>query len=45
VIFSLDEPNKAKKKRVLGDNIPDKSAPDGLWPSDHGSVAAQLKFE
>lgn len=45
VIFSSKPPEKAKKKRVLGDNIPDKSAPDGLWPSDHGSVAVQLEFE
>jgi hypothetical protein len=45
VIFSREQPDKAKKKRVLGDNIPDKSAPDGLWPSDHGSVAVQLEFE
>jgi hypothetical protein len=48
VIFSLDPEawlNKAKKKRVLGSKVPDKSAPDGLWPSDHGSVAAQLEFQ
>jgi len=45
VIFSREMPTKAKKKRVLGDNIPDKSAPKGLWPSDHGSVAAELEFE
>lgn len=44
VIFSLDVPTKAKKSRVLGDNVPDKSGPHGLWPSDHGSVAAELEF-
>jgi endonuclease/exonuclease/phosphatase family metal-dependent hydrolase len=48
VIFSLDQEdwlNKAKKKRVLGSKVPDKSAPHGLWPSDHGSVGAELQFE
>ncbi len=45
VIFSLDIPDKVKKARVLGDGVWEKSAPFGLWPSDHGQVAAKLLFE
>jgi hypothetical protein len=47
VIFSIEPPNKVKKARVLGAKVADKTAaPDegGLWPSDHGSVAAELQF-
>lgn len=46
VIFSSEAPRKAKKKRVLGRKVSDKSSPpgQGLWPSDHGSVAVELEF-
>ena len=42
VIFSLEAPDKVKKARVLGTRVSDKSEPFGLWPSDHGAVAATL---
>jgi hypothetical protein len=47
VIFSLDVPGKVKKARVLGSKVSDKTSPpgQGLWPSDHGSVAAELQFD
>jgi hypothetical protein len=47
VIFSVEVPNKVKKARVLGAKVSDKTPPPGLglWPSDHGSVAAELQFE
>ncbi len=46
VIFSIEVPNKVKKARVLGAKVSDKTSPpgQGLWPSDHGSVAAELEF-
>jgi hypothetical protein len=46
VIFSVDVPNRVKKARVLGARVSDKTPPpgQGLWPSDHGSVAADLRF-
>jgi hypothetical protein len=46
VIFSLEEPSKVKKARVLGAKVSSKTLPPGhgLWPSDHGSVAAELQF-
>jgi hypothetical protein len=46
VIFSFEVPNSVKKARVLGTKIPDKTPPPGigLWPSDHGSVAAELRY-
>lgn len=47
VIFSNDVPSSVKKPRVLGSKVSDKTPPAGLglWPSDHGSVAAELQFE
>jgi hypothetical protein len=45
MIFSLDIPDKVKKTRVLGDEVSAKSAPFGLWPSDHAQVTATLLFE
>ena len=36
---------KGKKARVIGAKVSDKSGPFGLWPSDHGQVAAGLQFE
>jgi hypothetical protein len=46
VIFSREAPTKVKQARVLGSNVSDKTSPpgQGLWPSDHGSVAAELEF-
>jgi len=46
VIFSTEVPNKVKKARVLGAKVSSKTSPPGhgLWPSDHGSVAAELEF-
>ena len=46
VIFSIEVPNKVKKARVLGAKVSDKTPPPGhgLWPSDHGNVAAELQF-
>ncbi len=47
VIFSVEVPAKVKKARVLGAKVSDKTSPpgQGLWPSDHGSVAAELQFD
>jgi hypothetical protein len=47
VIFSIEVPSKVKKARVLGAKVSNKTPPPGLglWPSDHGSVAAELQFE
>ncbi len=46
VIFSAAAPTNVKKARVLGAKVSDKTSPpgQGLWPSDHGSVAAELQF-
>lgn len=44
MIFSFDIPDKIKKARVLGDAVWEKSDVFGLWPSDHGQVAATLLF-
>lgn len=47
VIFSFDVPDRVRKARVLGSRIWNKTRPPGprRWPSDHGSVAAELQFE
>lgn len=46
VIFSLETPWKIVKADVLGARIGDKTSPpgQGLWPSDHASVAAEFRF-
>jgi len=46
MIFSLDIPKKVKKVRVVGATISNKTRPPGLglWPSDHASVTAELRF-
>ncbi len=46
VLFTLAVPKKVKQARVLGSKVSDKTPPPGqrLWPSDHGSVAAELEF-
>jgi hypothetical protein len=48
VIFSADVPDKVRRGRVLGATIFEKvwsTWPNPLWPSDHGSVAAELGFK
>jgi Endonuclease/Exonuclease/phosphatase family len=47
MIFSLDALAGAKQPRVLGDVVSSKTSPPGrgLWPSDHGAVAATLVFD
>jgi len=47
MIFSVDVPDRVEKARVLGSRVSDKTPPpgQGLWPSDHGSVAAELQFD
>ena len=46
VIFSLAAPQKVLDARLLGESVADKTGPPGLglWPSDHASVAARLKY-
>ena len=46
MIFSLDIPYKVKKAHVLGAKGGDKTPPPGLglWPSDHGSVVAEINY-
>jgi endonuclease/exonuclease/phosphatase family metal-dependent hydrolase len=44
LIFSAEIPNKTKA-RVLGDTVADKTRPSRLWPSDHGAVVAEFRFE
>ena len=45
VIFTAEVPDKVKKARVAGDRVSDKTPDSDLWPSDHGSVGAELQFE
>jgi endonuclease/exonuclease/phosphatase family metal-dependent hydrolase len=46
LIFSLMPPKQVKHARLLGDSIASKTRPPGLrlWPSDHASVAARLRY-
>ncbi|TNF99448.1 MAG: hypothetical protein EP297_05550 [Gammaproteobacteria bacterium] len=46
MVFSGDVPAMVKQARVLGDKVSSKTHPPGLglWPSDHGAVAAELQF-
>jgi len=46
LIWSSLVPNKVKQARVLGSTVNFKTRPPGrgLWPSDHGAVAANLEF-
>jgi Endonuclease/Exonuclease/phosphatase family len=47
LIFTLTRPALVLDMRVLGDRTGDKTPPPGsggLWPSDHGAVAALLRF-
>jgi len=47
LIFSLEVPSGVKNVRVVGETVSDKTPPPGLglWPSDHGSVTAELQFQ
>jgi len=46
LIWSSEMPWKVKQARVEGDTVNTKTRPPGrgLWPSDHGAVAATLQF-
>lgn len=46
LIFSLAVPRKVLNARLLGEAVADKTWPPGLgvWPSDHASVAARLRY-
>jgi hypothetical protein len=46
LIWSSEPPLKVKQARVEGDTVNTKTHPPGrgLWPSDHGAVAATLQF-
>lgn len=46
MIFTLDLPLEVKKAHVLGAKVGDKTPPpgQGLWPSDHGSLVAEINY-
>jgi len=46
IIFSQTAPVKVLDARLLGQSVADKTWPKGfgVWPSDHASVAARLRF-
>ena len=46
MIFARDVPFLVKTPEVLGDSVGDKTPPpgQGLWPSDHGAVAAEIHY-
>lgn len=46
MIFSFTSPQRVKQARIVGATVSDKTSPPGrgLWPSDHGSVSAELQF-
>jgi len=46
LIWTSEPPWKVKQARVEGDTVNTKTRPPGrgLWPSDHGAVAATLQF-
>jgi len=46
LIFAVDDPEKAKKIRVIGDKAGTKTKSQDLrlWFSDHAAVAAKLRF-
>jgi hypothetical protein len=46
MIFSGELPTAVKDTEVAGDRVKDKTSPPGpaLWPSDHGSVQAEIAF-
>ena len=44
IIFSKSPPDAVNASKVLNTS-PDDKTPSGLWPSDHASVDALLKFQ
>jgi hypothetical protein len=46
MVFTKIVPASVKQARVLGDKVSSKTHPPGLglWSSDHGAVAAELRF-
>jgi hypothetical protein len=46
LIWSFTRPGKVLDARLMGESVADKTRPPGLgvWPSDHASVAATLRF-
>jgi hypothetical protein len=46
LIFTREMPRKVKEARLLGEVAADRTRPpgNGLWPSDHASVAARLQY-
>jgi hypothetical protein len=46
MLFAQWPPDRAKKVRVMGSKVSDRIPPPGrgLWPSDHGAVAAGLEY-
>ncbi|MDX1374624.1 MAG: hypothetical protein R3357_03610 [Burkholderiales bacterium] len=46
LIWSRETPAKVKQARVVGADVSDKTPPagQGIWPSDHGGVVAELQF-
>lgn len=46
LIWSREAPVKVKQARVVGANVSDKTPPagQGIWPSDHGGVVAELQY-
>lgn len=46
MLFAREIPQRVKKARVVGGTVAAKTSPPGrgLWPSDHGSVSAELQY-
>jgi hypothetical protein len=46
LIFLAEPPRKVPEARLLGESIGDKTLPkgQGLWPSNHASVAARIQY-
>ena len=45
VVFSLVEPKRVRRGWVLGSTFFSKTFPSGLWSSDHGQPAVELRFD
>ena len=46
LILSRGMPRKVKEARLVGEVAADRTRPqgNGLWPSDHASVAARIQY-